>query len=66
MRVQVIHEDAAGAKTEFGIYELDHMPPVAEPFMVNANTYYTARAYLGPDEEGMYMLILAGEPKLVD
>ncbi|WP_019140259.1 hypothetical protein [Noviherbaspirillum massiliense] len=65
MQVQVIHEDAAGAKTEFGIKELDHMPPIAEPFMVDNNVYYTAKAYFGPDENGLYMLILEGEPHLV-
>ncbi|RJF95323.1 hypothetical protein [Noviherbaspirillum saxi] len=62
MKVQVIHENANGERTEFGIYELPHMPPVAEPFPVNSQTFYLARAYFGPDEDGMYQLILEGEP----
>lgn len=66
MQVQVIHEDAAGAKTDFGLYGMDHMPPIGEPFMVDNQTYYRAKAYFGPDESGLYLLILEGEPKLVD
>lgn len=66
MQVQVIHEDEKGARTEFGIYELTHMPPVGEPFPLNTHTYYTTKAYIGPDEQGLYLLVLTGEPKLVD
>ncbi|WP_147375829.1 hypothetical protein [Noviherbaspirillum cavernae] len=66
MQVQIIHEDAYGAKTDFGIQELDQMPPVSEPFLVDSRTYYTAKAYLGPDERGMYLLILEGQPRLVE
>lgn len=66
MHVQVIHEDENGLKTEFGFRELEHMPPVGEPFLVDERTYYTARSYLGPDERGVYLLILGGEPHLVD
>jgi len=66
MQVQVIHEDINGAKTDFGVQELTHMPPIAEPFLVNSRTYYTAKSYLGPDERGVYLLILEGDPKLVD
>jgi hypothetical protein len=66
MHVQVIHENAAGARTDFGIFNLDHMPPITEPFLVDSQTYYTAKAYFGPDERGMYLLVLEGEPKLVD
>lgn len=65
MRVQVIHEDQNGAKADIGIYELDHMPPVGEPFMVNSVTCYASKAYFGPDESGMYLLVLEGEPKLL-
>lgn len=65
MRVQVIHEDPNGAKSDIGMYELDHMPPVGEPFLVNSQTCYDSKAYFGPDESGMYLLVLAGEPKLV-
>lgn len=65
MQVQVIHEDRNGAKTDIGVVELDHMPPVGEPFMVDAQTCYAAKGYFGPDEEGGYLLILEGEPRLV-
>lgn len=66
MRVQVIHEDPGGARTEFGLFDLDHMPPVGEPFRVNSSTCFASRAYFGPDEAGMYLLVLEGEPKLLD
>lgn len=66
MRVQVIHEGANGERTEFGIYELPHMPPVAEPFPVDTRTFYRARAYFGPDETGSYLLILEGDPQLME
>jgi hypothetical protein len=62
MHVQVIHEDEIGGRTEFGIQELEYMPPVAEPFAVNSQTFYTTKAYFGPDENGVYLLILQGEP----
>lgn len=65
MQVQVIHEDPVGGKTEFGIQELEHMPPLEEPFSVDKQVYYRAKAYFGPDENGLYLLILHGEPKLV-
>jgi hypothetical protein len=66
MRVQVIHEDPIGAKTDIGVFELEHMPPVGSPFMINSNTCYSAKSYIGPDEEGTYLLVLEGEPRLVD
>ena len=66
MQVQVIHEDPTGAKTDFGIQQLDHMPPVSEPFAVDTRTYYTTKGYLGPDEKGLYLLILEGEPHLLE
>lgn len=64
MRVQVIHENSSGSKTDLGIHELDHLPPIAMPFPVEKNLYYTAKAYFGPDETGLYLLILEGEPRL--
>jgi hypothetical protein len=66
MRVQVIHEGTNGAKTDFGIQELDHMPPVGEPFPVDSHIWYTAKAYFGPDDRGLYLLLLEGRPKLVE
>jgi hypothetical protein len=66
MQVQVIHEGANGARTDFGIQELDHMPPVGEPFPVDSHIYYTAKAYFGPDDRGLYLLVLEGRPKLVE
>jgi hypothetical protein len=66
MHVQVIHENEDGSRTDFGIHELAHMPPVGEPFPVDHQTYYRAKAYFGPDENNLYLLILEGEPKLVE
>jgi hypothetical protein len=66
MEVHIIHEDANGARSDLGIASLDHMPPVGEPFTMDHHTYYTAKAYFGPDERGQYLLILDGEPKLTD
>lgn len=66
MHVQVIHEAEDGSRTDFGFQELDHMPPIGEPFPVDNQTYYMAKAYLGPDEQNIYLLILEGEPKLVE
>ena len=66
MHVQVIHEAADGSRTDFGFQELAHMPPIGEPFPVDNQTYYTAKAYLGPDENNIYLLILEGTPKLVE
>lgn len=66
MRVQVIHEGTNGERTEFGIYELQHMPPIAEPFPVNTRTCYRTRAYFGPDETGSYLLVLEGEPQFLE
>jgi hypothetical protein len=66
MRVQVTHEDENGGLTHFGIQQLDHMPPVGEPFPVDRQVYYRTKAYFGPDENNLYMLILEGKPKLVD
>lgn len=66
MRVQVIHEDRNGAKTDIGMFDLDHMPPVGEPFRINNSTCYASKAYFGPDEAGTYLLVLEGDPKLLD
>ena len=66
MHVQVIHENAAGAQTALGLFELDHMPPVGEPFLVDSRTYYITKGFLGPDEHGLYLLILEGEAKLAE
>ncbi|HVL77127.1 MAG TPA: hypothetical protein VM406_14020 [Noviherbaspirillum sp.] len=66
MRVQVIHEDRNGAKTDIGMFDLNHMPPVGEPFRVNPNTCFSCKAYFGPDEKGMYLLVLEGEPRMLD
>jgi hypothetical protein len=65
MHVHVIHEHPNGTKTDFGFQEIDHMPPVTEPFPVDKHTYYTTKAYFGPDEKGLYLLVLEGEPRLL-
>jgi hypothetical protein len=61
MQVQIIHHPSDGPRTELGIHELSHMPPVGEPFSIDQQTYYTAKAYFGPDERGLYLLVLEGE-----
>lgn len=60
MQVQVIHQ-ASGNKTDLGLRELDHMPPIGEPFPIDEHTCYAAKAYFGPDEKGHYLLVLEGE-----
>jgi hypothetical protein len=62
MQVNVIHRKPDGSETGFGIRELDHMPPVGEPFPLDETTWYTAKAYFGPNEEGRYLLVLEGDP----
>lgn len=62
MQVQIMHENAQGQQSNFGIRELSHMPPVGEPFSVDRTTCYTAKAYFGPDEHGTYLLVLVGDP----
>lgn len=62
MQVQIVHQDVEGEKTEFGTKELSHMPPVGEPFPVDDNTCYAAKAYFGPNHQGVYLLVLEGEP----
>lgn len=62
MQVQVIHQEPDGNNTDLGVRELDHMPPIGEPFPIDEQTCYTTKAYFGPDENGAYRLILEGEP----
>lgn len=38
------------------------MPPIGEPFSPDHKTYYTTKAYLGPDDSNHYLLVLEGEP----
>ena len=66
MQVQIVHEPKNGQKTELGIHELSHMPPVGEPFTLDQQVYYTAKAYYGPDEDDRYLLVLDGEPRPVN
>lgn len=62
MQVQVIHQESGGDKTDLGVRELNHMPPIGEPFPIDDQICYTAKAYFGPDEKGFYLLVLEGEP----
>lgn len=64
MQVRVIHQKAGGLRAELGMMELDHMPPVGEPFPVD-DLAYTAQAYFGPDDQGNYLLVVEGEPQPV-
>lgn len=66
MQVQIIHEPSEGQRTELGIHELSHMPPVGEPFTLDQHVYYTAKAYFGPDEDDRYLLVLGGEARPVN
>src|SRR6478672_2465913 len=65
MQVQIIHQQANGARTDYGFQEMESMPPVGEPFPVDKQVYYTTKAYFGPDEDGRYLLVLEGEPRLL-
>lgn len=62
MHVQIMYQESNGTKTDLGIRELSHMPPVGEPFAVDEQTCYVAKAYFGPDERGTYLLVLEGAP----
>lgn len=62
MQVQIIHQEHEGGKTDLGLRELNHMPPIGEPFLVDDQTSYKAKAYFGPDDKGYYLLVLEGEP----
>jgi hypothetical protein len=63
MQVRITHQEPNGSSRELGMMELSHMPPIGEPFSMDQHTYYTARAYFGPDEDGRYLLVLEGEPQ---
>ena len=63
MQVQIIHQPSDGPKTEFGLHELSHMPPLGEPFTVDQQVYYTCKAYFGPDQNDRYLLVLDGDPQ---
>lgn len=62
MQVRIMHEGKDGRRTDLGMRELSHMPPTGEPFPINEKTCYPAKAYFGPDDKGLYLLILEGEP----
>ncbi|MGN6390135.1 MAG: hypothetical protein ACTHL1_11540 [Burkholderiaceae bacterium] len=62
MQVQIVHHDSEGNKTDLGMRELSHMPPIAEPFPLDGMVYVT-RAYFGPDAQGIYLLVLEGAPQ---
>lgn len=64
MQVRVIHEKTDGGRAELGLMELDHMPPLGEPFPVE-DVAYTAKAYFGPDDNGKYLLVVEGEPRSI-
>jgi hypothetical protein len=63
MQVRITHQEPNGSSRELGTMELSHMPPVGEPFSMDQQTYYTAKAYFGPDDHGRYLLVLEGEPQ---
>jgi len=65
MQVQILHHDAQGRKTDFGTQQLTHMPPIGEPFPIDSDTCYVAKAYFGPDHDGLYLLVLEGEPQSI-
>ena len=62
MQVRITHQMPDGTSQEFGTQLLSHMPPIGEPFSPDHTTYYTTRAYFGPDDSGQYLLVLEGEP----
>lgn len=62
MHVRVVHHKPDGGRAELGMMDLDHMPPVGEPFPLE-NCCYTAMAYFGPDDDGDYLLVVEGEPQ---
>jgi len=61
MQVKITHQMPDGTSQEFGTQALTHMPPVGEPFSPDHKTYYTTKAYFGPDGSGQYLLVLEGE-----
>jgi hypothetical protein len=62
MQVRITHQLPDGTSKDFCTQELDHMPPIGEPFSPDQKSYYTAKAYFGPDHSGHYLLVLEGEP----
>jgi hypothetical protein len=62
MQVRITRQLPDGTSQDFGTQELNHMPPVGEPFSPDQRSYYTAKAYFGPDQSGHYLLVLEGEP----
>jgi hypothetical protein len=62
MQVRITHQMPDGTSRELGTQSLSHMPPIGEPFSPDHKTYYTTRAYFGPDDSGQYLLVLEGEP----
>lgn len=62
MQVKITRELPDGSSQDLGTQALSHMPPVGEPFSLDHQTYYTTKAYFGPDDSGHYLLVLEGEP----
>jgi hypothetical protein len=62
MQVKITHQMPDGGSQDFGTQALSHMPPIGEPFSPDHKTYYTTKAYFGPDDSGHYLLVLEGEP----
>ncbi|MDB5797394.1 MAG: hypothetical protein JWP36_1296 [Paucimonas sp.] len=61
MQVRVVHDKPEGGRAELGIMDLQHMPPLGEPFPID-DLAYRAKAYFGPDSEGQYLLVVEGKP----
>lgn len=62
MQVRITRQLPDGSSQDLGTQELSHMPPIGEPFSPDQKSYYTAKAYFGPDHSGHYLLVLEGEP----
>lgn len=62
MQVKITYQMPDGTSQDFGTQVLSHMPPIGEPFSPDHKTYYTTKAYFGPDQNGQYLLVLEGEP----
>jgi len=62
MQVRITRQMPDGTSQDCGMQDLDHMPPIGEPFSPDQKSYYTAKAYFGPDHSGRYLLVLEGEP----
>ncbi|MBK4733564.1 hypothetical protein [Noviherbaspirillum pedocola] len=61
MQVRISHQQSDGSTRELGTRELDHMPPIGEPFPMDEHTYYICKAFFGPDASGQYLLVLEGD-----